>query len=271
MGLDERDRIPQEASHRSRGHLDAVQSFGKRRSGGATVQDDLGSWATRYPAEAADPHCIPPGEALRLLAGAPWRRVIALGDSVAAGVSEPAEGYENLGGFDRVARTLGGTSGATYANLGRRGLTTREALDRQLAAALASEPELALIAVGGNDAFRPDFDVPAVAQDLASMTSRLRESGALVVLIGLFDLARSGLLPPDVGAAMAPRFDRLDDLTRRVALDEHAVFVDNHVHPMSADPSIFSSDLMHCNARGHAISAATLTTALAAALAPAGH
>ncbi len=33
---------------------------------------------------------------------------------------------------------------------------------------------------------------------------------------------------------------------------------DNRPHPLSQDPSIFSSDLIHCNARGHAVAAATL-------------
>lgn len=224
------------------------------------------AWSTRYPAEHADPYCVSPDEARRLLTPSRWNRIVALGDSVAAGVREPTAGYEDLGGFDRVARALDRSPDHCYLNLGERGRKTREVVDTQRAAAIGFDADLALIATGGNDALSRAFDPGQVAGDLARLIAALRRRGTDVAVIGMFDLARSGLLPAPVSEAMAPRFDQLDEVTRRAAAAEGAVFVDNHRHPMARKPQIFASDLMHCNARGHAISAATLTAALAGSI-----
>lgn len=84
--------------------------------------------------------------------------------------------------------------------------------------------------------------------------------------IGLFDLARSGLIPEPYAVPMAQRFDSLDALTCRVAADHGGVHVDNHHHPLANDAGIFASDRIHCNARGHAIAAANLVMALSEAI-----
>ena len=65
---------------------------------------------------------------------------------------------------------------------------------------------------------------------------------------------------------MAERFDRLDELTARITVEHDGAHVDNHHHPLAADASIFSSDRVHANARGHAIAAGNLTRTLAALL-----
>jgi hypothetical protein len=62
---------------------------------------------------------------------------------------------------------------------------------------------------------------------------------------------------------MAIRFDHLDEITRRAAERFGGVHVDTHHHARSADPAIFSSDRIHCNARGHAIAYASIVTELA--------
>ncbi|MCW2918254.1 MAG: lipolytic protein family [Actinomycetia bacterium] len=65
---------------------------------------------------------------------------------------------------------------------------------------------------------------------------------------------------------MAERFDRLDALTSRIAAEHGGAHVDNHSHPLAADPGIFAGDRIHCNARGHAVAAANLVKALAVLL-----
>jgi hypothetical protein len=47
------------------------------------------SIAMDFPLEAADPHCLTLGTAGALLAEAPWRRLVVVGDSIAQGVREP--------------------------------------------------------------------------------------------------------------------------------------------------------------------------------------
>lgn len=215
---------------------------------------------TMAPAELRDPHCLTLEEAARLMDGHPFRRVVVMGDSVAAGTREPTPGYLDLSTADRLHDALGASRpGLAFANLGIRGATTAEVISTQLDVALARQPDLAVVSAGGNDAFERGFDPARTAGELARLCSRLADSGASVVLIGLFDIGGSGLLPADVGKRMSERFGTLDE-AMRIAADEvdGCIVSDNRSHPLSHDPSIYASDLMHCNARGHAVAAATL-------------
>ncbi len=218
--------------------------------------------------EAEDPDCLSPAEAAELLAGAPWERLVVLGDSVAAGIREPTAGYRDAGVGERFAEILAAARPAAGAwNLAVPGLRVAEIRDGQLAAALRLRPDLAILAAGGNDALARSFDADRLERELRDLVEPLASSGALVVTIGLFDLARSGLVPPEYAEAMARRFDLLDEITRRVCAVARGVHVDNHRHRRSADEEIFSSDRIHANARGHAIATANLVRALHAHLA----
>jgi hypothetical protein len=90
----------------------------------------------------------------------------------------------------------------------------------------------------------------------------LAEQGALVLTVGLFDLARSGLVPAEHAAAMAHRFDVLDTITSDVSRGLGGVHVDTHHHPLAADPALYARDRIHANARGHAVAFASIVEAL---------
>jgi lysophospholipase L1-like esterase len=214
--------------------------------------------------EAADPDCLDPTHAADLLRDAPWRRMVVIGDSVAAGIREPRAGYRDACFADRVGAALGATRPAfTYRNLGVRDLRLAEIRDGQVPAALALRPDLTMIAAGGNDTLRRTFDPERVHRDLVDITTPLADAGAFVVTIGLFDLPRSGLLPPEIAATMTDRLDRLDELTAAVATQVGGLHVDTHHHPRSTDPAIYAGDRMHANAAGHAIAFAAIVRALA--------
>jgi lysophospholipase L1-like esterase len=216
-----------------------------------------------YPAEAADPDCLDPSEAAALLEGAPWKRLVVLGDSVAAGTREPTPGYRDAHGAERVAELLD----VEWHQLAVPGLRLNEIVRTQVGPALDLRPDLAIVAAGGNDALGRSFDERRIAEQLMAVVGPLAVAGALVVTIGLFDLARSGLVPPEHAPVLAERFDRLDAITRDVVTTLGGLHVENHGHPRSRDPAIFSSDRVHCNVRGHAISAATMVRALSARIA----
>lgn len=207
--------------------------------------------------EDTDPHCLSPGEAAALLEPAPWRRLVVVGDSVAAGVREPLAGYRDLSSVDRLGDALSSSRTVAFANFGQRDLRVGEIIETQLDPALARHPDLVVVAAGANDAFRRSFDPGTVRAALVALVGPLRQVGATVALIGLYDLARSGLVPEPYATGMAERFDALDVLTADVAAEQGCVFVDNHSHPLSSDPAIYASDRVHCNARGHAIAATT--------------
>jgi lysophospholipase L1-like esterase len=215
---------------------------------------------TMAAAELRDPYCLTLEEGARLLDGHPFRSVVVMGDSVAAGVREPSQGYLDLSGADRLyAALVASRPDLAFVNLGVTGATIAEVTATQLERALDHEPDLVVLSAGGNDAFARGFDSGRATDELRYLATRLTDAGARVILVGLFDLGGSGLLPEEIGRRMSEKFAVLDELTHRVAREVPGCVVsDNRAHPLSRDPSIFSSDLIHCNARGHAVGAATL-------------
>lgn len=220
--------------------------------------------------ERADPDCLAPAAEADLLRDAPWRRLAVLGDSVAAGVREPRAGYRDQCFADRVSAALGaGRPEFAYRNVAEAWAGLQRVHDNQLPAALRFGPDLALVVAGGIDALRPDYTPDRVWRGLLDVAGPLADHGVLVVTIGMFDLARSGVASPQViragtAAAMTARFDELDRITAAVAAQVGGLHVDTHHHPRAADPEIFASDRIHANAMGHAIASAAIVRALAA-------
>src|SRR5258705_5955616 len=119
--------------------------------------------------EAKDPYCLRSGEAAALLKDHPWRRFVVLGDSIAEGVGDPVDGYANQGFADRIAAELScQRPDLVYLNLGARSLRAAQVRAAQIGPALAFEPDLALLACGGNDALRPSFDPDAMDREVAA-------------------------------------------------------------------------------------------------------
>lgn len=215
--------------------------------------------------EALDPDCINPARAIDLLSDAPWQRLVVVGDSVAAGVRQPLHGYVDECFTDRLGHALAATRpGFRYQNLGVRDLRLQQIIDSQLAPAIEFRPDAAVVIAGGNDVLGREFDPGYVKDRLHALLGALAETGTDIITIGLFDLARSGLVPPAMRDELAARFDELDQLTADAVADVHGVHIDTHHHPRSADPAIYADDRIHCNARGHAIAFAAIVTQLAA-------
>lgn len=218
--------------------------------------------------EATDPYCLRPGEATELLRGHPWRRFAVLGDSVAEGMCEPVEGYSELQWADRIAAELRAVApDLAYLNLGRRGLRAHEVRENQLAPALAFGPDLALVVCGGNDAFRSAYDADAVDAELSTMISTLREAGADVITVGMFDVSHSPAVPATLRPGLGERMRRLSAHTGRLARRLGTLHVHLTDHPLVADPTLYSSDGRHGSARSDAIATAETVRVLAAHLA----
>ncbi|WP_410809110.1 SGNH/GDSL hydrolase family protein [Micromonospora sp. 067-2] len=207
--------------------------------------------------ESTDPYCLRPGEAAELLRGHPWRRFVALGDSVVEGMCEPTPGYPDVQWADRIAAELAAVRpGLAYRNLGRRGLRAHQVRAEQLAPALAFDPDLALVVCGGNDAFHPAYDADAVDAELTAMISALRDVGADVITVGMFDVSHSPAVPEPLRAGLAERMRRLSAHTARLAERLNTLHVHLTDHPLTADPSIYSTDGRHGSARSDAVATA---------------
>ncbi len=214
--------------------------------------------------EFVDPDCVDPALAAISLRGAPWRRMVVLGDSVAAGVREPVPGYRDLSFAERLAAALAATrEGFEDLSQARRNALLAEVREEQLEEAIEFEPDVALVVAGGNDVLRGGYEPERIRFELAEILDRLALAGALPVTVGLFDLARSGLIPGEIAWAMARRFDRLDEITAQTVATAGGVHVDTHHHPRAADPCLFAADRIHANARGHAIAFAAIVQRLA--------
>ncbi|MEV0330927.1 SGNH/GDSL hydrolase family protein [Micromonospora echinospora] len=217
--------------------------------------------------ESTDPYCLRDGESVTLLAGHPWRRFAVLGDSVAEGLCEPVDGYSTRQWADRIAAELRAVRPElVYLNLGRRGLRAHEVRAEQLRPALDFGPDLALVVCGGNDAFRPAYDAEAVDAELDTMVTALQRAGADVITVGMFDVSHSPAVPDKVRAGLGERMRRLSAHTARLADRLGALHVALTDHPLTADPSIYSSDGRHGSARSDAIATAETLRRLAAYL-----
>ncbi|TCC58693.1 SGNH/GDSL hydrolase family protein [Kribbella pittospori] len=207
--------------------------------------------------EETDPYCLAPGESAELLVGHPWRRFVVLGDSVAEGLCEPVEGYSELQWADRIAHELQQSCPElVYLNLGASGLRTREILGTQLERALVFGPDLALVVGGGNDAFPATYDPERVDRELTLMITALQDSGADVMTLGMFDVSYSPAVAEWLRPGLRQRMRTLSDRTASLAEKLGTIHVQLTDHPLSTDPSLYSSDGRHGNARSDAVATA---------------
>ncbi|WP_328374475.1 SGNH/GDSL hydrolase family protein [Micromonospora zamorensis] len=208
-------------------------------------------------AESTDPYCLRSGEAAELLRGHPWRRFVALGDSVVEGSCEPTPGYSDVQWADRIATELDAARpGLAYLNLGRSGLRAHEVRATQLAPALAFGPDLALVVCGGNDAFRPAYDADNVDAELTAMIVALQQADADVITVGMFDVSYSPAVPEALRPGLRERMRLLSARTAKLAERLGTVHVHLTDHPLTADPTLYSTDGRHGSGRSDAIATA---------------
>lgn len=222
-------------------------------------------------AESTDPHVLPPHAEDVLLRAAPWQRFAMLGDSVVNHPGEPHAGYRALPWGARIAEALERRNPSLqYLNVAERDRTIAEIASDQLPGVLAFNPDLVAVHGGGNDAFRREFDLERVRGVYEPMVARLRETGATVLTWATLGLSRDAALPEPWGSRLLDRYGQLLDMFRDVARRQDTLFVDFERHPLSGDPDIYASDLIHLNMRGHAIVASAMIAELGRHLAGEG-
>lgn len=165
-------------------------------------------------------------------------RILALGDSLTAGYGlARAEGFvaqleAALRAKGIPARVLdGGVSGDTTAG-------GRARLDW----ALADRPDVAIVALGGNDGLRaipPD----ATYANLDAILRRLAERNVPALLAGM-------LAPPNLGAEYGEAFRGAFE---RLAREHDVVFYPFFLDGVAAEPVLNQPDGIHPNARGVAV------------------
>ena len=206
---------------------------------------------------------LEPEELADRLRRAPWRRYVAIGDSLTEGLGDAVEGYPDMSWAEAPAQAFKRLHpDFTFLNLGKRYLTARQVRETQIQPALDFEPDLATVLAGGNDLGDP-FDPEGIERELDTMVADLIDTGATVSTFSMPDVVRCGRYPKQMAEVLGPRIAVHREISVRIAERYDTVFFDYFNHPMSADPSVVSDDLLHPNMRGHAIVADLVLQGLA--------
>jgi lysophospholipase L1-like esterase len=235
----------------------------------ATERASSGETASTDETASADPYTLVPGEAAALLTGHPWRRFVAVGDSIAEGVGDPMPGYDRAGWVDQVAAALRTVRpDLAYLNLGQSDLRAAQVRERQLARALAFEPDLALVACGGNDALRPRYEPEVASREVAAIIEPLQQAGADVMTISVVVVSYYPAFPDWFRPTASERMRMLAEHTNALAAKLGTLHVDLADHPTGRLPyhELLSRDGLHANARSHAVCAAEAIRRLGAHL-----
>jgi acyl-CoA thioesterase I len=180
-------------------------------------------------------------------AGADERVIVALGDSLTAGLGVAAdEAYPVL----LEARLRQAGFAYRMVNAGVSGDTSAGGL-RRLDWVLRAKPEIVLLALGANDGLR-GLPVRALRDNLTAIVTRLRETNVRVLLIGM-------RLPPDYGDRYA---DEFAEAFRMVARRTSVAFLPFLLEGVAGVPALNQADGIHPNAAGQRRVAEHVWTAL---------
>jgi acyl-CoA thioesterase-1 len=175
------------------------------------------------------------------------RVVVCLGDSLTEGFGlAPEQAYPHL--LEQRLRAEG--HAVRVVNAGISGSTSASAVAR-LRWQLRAEPDVVVIALGGNDGLR-GVDVDATEANLSEAIAVAKTSGARVLLAGM-------KLPPNYGPEYTEAFEALfPSLAAR-----HGVsLIPFLLEGVAADPELNLPDGIHPNARGAEIVARNVYDAL---------
>jgi lysophospholipase L1-like esterase len=217
--------------------------------------------------ESDDPHVLSPAQGGELLRGAPWTRLVIVGDSVAQGISEPRRGYRFEPWSTLVVDALREVRPElVHLDLGQRDLLTAQVRESQLQPALDFKPDLVIALCGGNDGLRKVFDPDAAERELEALLAPLREAAGTLVTSGFFDIIGNPYFDPRYRDVARERLAVLSQRMRSVSARLDGVYVDMQTHPTGREESVWSTDGIHLNARGQAVLGTEIIRALAARL-----
>ncbi len=184
----------------------------------------------------------------------PWKRFVALGDSLTEGVGDPIRGGGLRGWADRLAGSLQRADrNLVYVNLARRGLTTEEVRRTQLGAALAAEPDLASALTGMNDLLDPAFDPARYRDQLEALVRPLAERDALVLTATFPDVTEFSPVPKRMMRGVKARLNAASDVVREVSERFDTVCLDADELPEPLEREVMSVDRLHPGPRGHVL------------------
>jgi acyl-CoA thioesterase-1 len=181
-------------------------------------------------------------------------RILALGDSLTAGYGlARAEGF--VAQLQAALRAKG--IPATVLDAGVSGDTSAGGRAR-LDWALADRPDVAIVALGGNDLLRA-IDPANTYANLNDIITRLTGRNIAVLLAGMF-------APRNLGAEFVTAFE---GAYQRLAREHDVIFYPFFLDGVAAEPALNQPDGIHPNARGVAVMVERILPAVEALIAKA--
>ena len=175
-----------------------------------------------------------------------------VGDSLGAGRGDPVHGLELVGWAARLAVALRAQdTGVRVTNLARSGLKTVEIADTQVEPALQLQPDLIVLAAGGNDLLDREWDPHAFRRAYARLVERLQAGGATVITTTWHDVPSAVPMPPALARRFSRRLAQASHVVREVSHELGAACVDFWQLPDLLDADCYSRDGIHPNARGY--------------------
>jgi len=173
---------------------------------------------------------------------------VALGDSFTEGLGDPyPDGAGHRGWADRFAERLAADRpGLRYANLAVRGKVIADVIADQVPLAIAMAPDLASIAVGGNDLLRARSDPDKLAGAFEAIVADLRAAGSEVMVFTGFDPRTFPVIRLIRGKAAAYNMH-----LRAIADRNGCLLVDLWSMRVLDDPREWSADRLHLSSDGH--------------------
>ncbi len=166
------------------------------------------------------------------------KRVVMFGDSITAGYGlPPSAALPRLLAERLIAQGVD----VVVENAGVSGDTTAGGLSR-LGWAVQGQPDLVIVALGGNDGLR-GIDPAETRRNLDAILAQLAARDITVLIAGM-------LAPPNLGNEYATRFN---PLFRQVAEGAGVAFYPFLLDGVAADPALNQADGIHPNAEGAAI------------------
>ncbi|WP_438856309.1 glycosyltransferase [Agromyces sp. M3QZ16-3] len=178
----------------------------------------------------------------------PWRRFVAVGDSVTEGLCDSSRmaAGEYRGWADRLAMLLAQSGdGIGYGNLAVRSRRIGDAIDVQLPRARELGADLVTVLIGGNDLVRVGARADMLADRVGDAVDGLRASGCDVLVVTPFLPAHARL------GTVRLAFERFADRLVARAGDAGAMVLDASTHAGLTARGMWAEDRVHLNPSGH--------------------
>lgn len=194
----------------------------------------------------------------------PWTRYVAIGDSLSEGLGDPLTGGRLRGWAVLLAERLRRVSPEmSFTNLAVRGYRARDAIQLELPEAIALQPDLITVFIGGNDVLlAPRLDAARFADELDQLLAPFADPSVTVVLSTLPDLAAVSPLPPPLRGQLRRRVETVNQVIRQAAHRYDTVLLDAWAEPRILRHAMWSFDRIHPSSAGHRLIAASVADLL---------